>query len=220
MQWQYPEGRLGYSYGKIKEINGYEFSHLASTELGSSGSLIFMKSKIQVIGIHQGGQKYGSKNYGYFIGPIFNFFKNFSENNLILDKDNNLEDEESNSIQMKNIINNRKESNLENNADFNNQKEVNKNNNDRLFQNLLRATKASCIINSKNDAKSIELLVSIPINMGNRYSYFVYGLLTKYSILSEKKLNQEKICNYILVSQINILNILFTMIHLYLVVLF
>ena len=111
---QYPEVRLGYSYGKIKEINGYEFSHLASTESGSSGSSIFLKSRIQVIGIHQGGLKDKSKNYGYFIGPIFNFFKNFSENNLTLIKDNNLEDEEINSIQMKNIINNTNESNLEN----------------------------------------------------------------------------------------------------------
>ena len=100
---QYPEGRLGYSYGKIKEINGYKFSHLASTESGSSGSPIFLKSRIQVIGILQGGLKDKSKNYRYFIEPIFNFFKNFQENNLALDKDNNLEDEEINSIQMNQI---------------------------------------------------------------------------------------------------------------------
>ena len=189
---QYPEGRLGYSYGKIKEINGYEFTHLASTESGSSGSPIFLKSKIKVIGIHQGGHKDKSKNYGYFIGPIFNFFKNFSENNLILDKDNNLEEEEINSSQMENIKNNSNESNLENKGDFKNQKEVTKNSSDRLFQNLLRAARSSCIVNSKNNAKSIGLLVSIPIYAGSRYSFMLYGLLTNYSILSEKQIKPGK----------------------------
>ena len=54
---QYPKGQLSYAYGKIKEINKikYEFSHLVSTNVGSSGSPIFLKDSIQVIGIHRGG---------------------------------------------------------------------------------------------------------------------------------------------------------------------
>ena len=54
---QYPKGKLSYAYGKIKEINKikYEFSHLVSTNVGSSGSPIFLKDSIQVIGIHRGG---------------------------------------------------------------------------------------------------------------------------------------------------------------------
>ena len=76
---QYPKGKLSYAYGKIKEvyINKYEFSHSASTNYGSSGSPIFLKDSIQVIGIHKGGDSY--ENYGEFIGPIFEYFQNFTE---------------------------------------------------------------------------------------------------------------------------------------------
>ena len=152
---QYPNGKLGYSYGKIREINGCEFSHLASTESGSSGSPIFLKSKTEVIGIHQGGDNYNSKNYGFFIGPIFNFFKNFSKNNLVLDEDNNLEVEENNRIQNESFLDNSKELYIENDVE-------NKNPNDRLLANILKVAKASCIINSKDNIKSIGFLVSLP----------------------------------------------------------
>jgi len=55
--FQNPKGQLNYAYGKIKEINKikYEFYHLVSTNVGSSGSPIFLKDSIQVIGIHRGG---------------------------------------------------------------------------------------------------------------------------------------------------------------------
>ena len=41
--------------GKIKSINKYEFTHLANTEQGSSGSPIFLENSIHVIGIHKEG---------------------------------------------------------------------------------------------------------------------------------------------------------------------
>ena len=68
---QYPKGKLSYAYGKIKQIykDRYEFSHLASTNDGSSGSPIFLKDSIQVIGIHRGGDINKTENYGEFIGP-------------------------------------------------------------------------------------------------------------------------------------------------------
>ena len=74
---QYPKGKLSYAYGTIKEIfkTRYEFAHLASTKEGSSGSPIFLKDSIQVIGIHKGGVS--DENYGEFIGPIFEYFQNF-----------------------------------------------------------------------------------------------------------------------------------------------
>ena len=79
---QYPYGQLSYSVGKIKEINQNEFTHLASIEKGSSGSPIFLKANLRIIGIHQSGTKIMQENFGYFIGPIFQFFKNFGKNNI------------------------------------------------------------------------------------------------------------------------------------------
>ena len=43
-----------------------------------------MKDTFEVIGIHKSGVSNNSKNYGNFIGPIFNFFINFSENKNIM----------------------------------------------------------------------------------------------------------------------------------------
>ena len=53
---QYPGGKgLMNAKGIIKEINKYEFTHLANTEQGSSGSPIFLEKRIHVIGIHKQG---------------------------------------------------------------------------------------------------------------------------------------------------------------------
>ena len=76
---QYPGGKLSYSNGRIKEIEKYEITHLASTEPGSSGSPIFLKDTIKVTGIHKSGNKDNSENYADLIGPIFNFFSNFKK---------------------------------------------------------------------------------------------------------------------------------------------
>ena len=93
---QYPSGESGYSFGKLKSINdNFEFAHSASTLPGSSGSPIILKQTSKVIGIHKMGGT--SQNYGDFIGPIFNYFRNYSKNNErhenlldnIIIKDNN-----------------------------------------------------------------------------------------------------------------------------------
>ena len=103
---QYPRGKPGISIGKIKKIDNYEFTHLASTEYGSSGSPIFLENNTKVIGINKSGKKDNennkSENYGDFIGPIFNYFKNFSLNdynneyNIEIKKENIKEDNISN----------------------------------------------------------------------------------------------------------------------------
>ena len=81
---QYPSEKYTdakYSTGKLTEIfgddgNKYEFSHLASTLHGSSGSPIFLKiDTVKIIGIHKSGG--GLKNFGDFIGPIYEYFKYF-----------------------------------------------------------------------------------------------------------------------------------------------
>ena len=73
----YVSGELCYSYGKINEINENEFTHFVSTESGSSGSPVFLKESLKVIGIHKSGDKNKKENYGDFIGPIFKYLKNF-----------------------------------------------------------------------------------------------------------------------------------------------
>ena len=49
---QFPGGIPGISNGKIKKINNYEFTHLASIEVGASGSPIFLENNTEVIGIN------------------------------------------------------------------------------------------------------------------------------------------------------------------------
>ena len=69
--FQFPKGeKLSYSYGIIKSITQYEFTHLASTKNGSSGSPILISGIPKVIGIHKQAKKDGTENYGDFIGPI------------------------------------------------------------------------------------------------------------------------------------------------------
>ena len=120
---QYPSGESCYSFGKIKSLeDNYEFAHLASTEQGSSGSPIFLKHSSKVIGIHKMGGT--SQNYGDFIGPIFNYFRHFSKNNIELNK--NIKDGRNKEINIKNIRdknkninnNNLNEKNADNNKNY------------------------------------------------------------------------------------------------------
>ena len=76
---QYTNGNLCYANGKIVGINGNEFTHLAETKLGSSGSPIFLKNTITVIGIHKSGDIFSEEKYGDFIIPIFNYMKKMNK---------------------------------------------------------------------------------------------------------------------------------------------
>ena len=68
-----------YFTGKIKKINNYEFNYLTNKEFNSTGSPIFLKDNIKVIGICKNNKDTNkiSENIGDFIGPIFNYFKKF-----------------------------------------------------------------------------------------------------------------------------------------------
>jgi hypothetical protein len=72
----YPEGgEIKMSKGNITKIDGYEFTHLASTEVSSSGSPIFMEKTGLVLGIHKQGHKTREENYGDFIYPAIKIIK-------------------------------------------------------------------------------------------------------------------------------------------------
>ena len=63
---QYSSGESCYSFGKIKPLkDNFEFTHLAFTEKGSSGSPIFLKHNSKVIGINKIGNT--SQNYGFLL---------------------------------------------------------------------------------------------------------------------------------------------------------
>ena len=84
---QYPADKekysddLYYSEGPIVEVNKYKFNYdlnyKASTDFGSSGSPVFLKNTIEVIGIHFAGCI--SENICGLIYPILNIFKNNNE---------------------------------------------------------------------------------------------------------------------------------------------
>ena len=83
---QYPLGKSSYSIGKLTSINNnFDFAHTASMFHGSSGNPIFLKNTSKVIGIHK--KEGASQSYGDFIGPIFNYFRNYSKNGEV--KQNN-----------------------------------------------------------------------------------------------------------------------------------
>ena len=74
---QYPFGsELVNSKGIIKDIEGNEIIHLASTDEGSSGSPIFLKNTIKVIGIHKQGDNLKKENIGNFIQPVIDIIEN------------------------------------------------------------------------------------------------------------------------------------------------
>ena len=76
---QYPGGNdLSESEGIITEINQYTngFTHLSSTESGSSGGLIVLSENSEVLGIHKQGNVEKSENYGNFIGPLIDSLMN------------------------------------------------------------------------------------------------------------------------------------------------
>jgi hypothetical protein len=79
-------GNMYHSKGEIININKYEFTHLASTESGSSGSPIFLDQTTKVIGIHKSSNNRKKENYGDFIFPIINILSSMSEPNENDDK--------------------------------------------------------------------------------------------------------------------------------------
>ena len=71
---------LFYYSAKIKTINKYEFSFIDNIKSNTSGIPIFLYDNMKVIGICKNDNyEKNDENYADFIGPIFNFFKNFEQ---------------------------------------------------------------------------------------------------------------------------------------------
>ena len=96
-----PKGNeISISSGNIKYIKNNTIFHNCSTDHGSSGSPIFIKSNFKILGVHKGhNNKY---NLGTLIGkPIEEFIKKNYVENI-----NSIEDLNNNSNESYNIINN------------------------------------------------------------------------------------------------------------------
>lgn len=110
---QFPRGGdLGISEGEIIKIDKNEITHKAGTEEGSSGSPLFLKDEMGVIGIHKQEKSDKLENYANSIRPIFYFFKDrFIYNDMLYDYlknkygniDSNSEDSKNDSLLPQNI---------------------------------------------------------------------------------------------------------------------
>jgi hypothetical protein len=79
---QYPEGKLSVSYGildKESKSNNFDFNHLCSTKVGSSGSPILNIKNNKVFGIHKQASTIINCNKGSFLDIAI---KEFIKQNL------------------------------------------------------------------------------------------------------------------------------------------
>ena len=92
---QFAEGALSYLNGIIGEIdpNNLSFKHDASLRQGSSGSPIFLKGSMKVIGMCIEAGAMLKHNKGCFIWPIYEYLRNFPEDKNITNKNNNLNEQ-------------------------------------------------------------------------------------------------------------------------------
>ena len=77
--------KLENANGKVIDTSNNEFSHGIDTEVGSSGSPIFLSANSKVMGIHKSGDITKKKNYGTFIGVIYKNINKDLKNGLIKD---------------------------------------------------------------------------------------------------------------------------------------
>ena len=66
---------LNYSYGYIKKLDKWLFTHTCNTESGCSGGCITVKDTNRVIGIHMGAHKNNIDNIGIFINDAIKDIK-------------------------------------------------------------------------------------------------------------------------------------------------
>ena len=66
--------------GKLKTINGNEFTYITNNESVLLGSPIFLKDNMKIIGINKGTKYDKTENYGNFIWFIYDFLKNYDKN--------------------------------------------------------------------------------------------------------------------------------------------
>ena len=123
-----PPGIIEYN-----DKNNYLFHHKCNTDSGSSGGPVVLIENFKVIGIHIGHDKLNNKNVGIFLSNVLNDIKN-KENLIIRQKEENKNIDNFdiiniNKILNENIINEKNEKVIENQADnickvFINNKEI------------------------------------------------------------------------------------------------
>jgi len=69
------KGNIVYIQGKIKNVNNNEIIHTINITNELKGSPIFLKDKLEVLGINKGNKKNNSNNYADLILPMYNYFK-------------------------------------------------------------------------------------------------------------------------------------------------
>ena len=206
---QYPNGQdASCAYGKILNINGYEFDHNIPTENDSTGCpIILLNNNInlfQIIGIHNNYSIENDVNKGIFIGEIVNQIKNDSklgneENNNIIDNINNninLGNEEndniidiiSNNLNFENEENNNIKGNIINNIN-NNLNLINLNQNDEAEEEYNNYIIAQIVIDEDNVNKEIRIINSYEqcskkeIVLSNHLDYFNENEIKQCQIL-------------------------------------
>jgi surface protein len=107
-QFQYQSWKLYSSFGKIISIKDNEFAYTSITPLSSLGYPIFLKDSSKVIGITKISPQ--KDNYGNFIMPIFNYFRNYNDKNKALNESkeliNSIQNEEQPNNRVPAIVNN------------------------------------------------------------------------------------------------------------------
>ena len=101
------KGQRHMSSGLIKKIDENEknFEHSCDTRNGSSGSPIINNNSL-VIGIHYGGDKNNTTNYGYFIGAILDKLNLEKKENDICLKEENIKPIKSLDMHLEKVNNN------------------------------------------------------------------------------------------------------------------
>ena len=207
---QYSEDKPKFSFGKINDINNYEFTHSASSLPGCSGSPIFLKNSKNVIGMLKEGKQGTSINYGIFIVPILTNDKIFpildNENgqqkgtinsnqdniNSNSNKNNNLTTSQNNSIpQQLNI--NQVQASLQNNENVNNN--INNNLVNNKIMNKSISNQNNPQFNYNNDPNNFNGQINIPQNnayLQNQQQIYQYNQnISNIQNYNQNMLNQQ-----------------------------
>ena len=170
------KGEKHYSGGEIigiRHINkhNYHFFHKCSTKEGSSGSPLVNPS-LQVVGIHYGGNKKESRNFGIFVGVIIDILNSEYKENKINFKAKIIEKEEKKIKEE--ILKDKKCENDNNSKGF-----INNNKNEKINNYEIKEISIKKQNDKKNIDKEENIKNNIPKNGGNDFLIKVLSKVEK-----------------------------------------